>query len=65
MNRRTTRNALVSTACVGAAVGTAAMLIGTQKNQHLKKKSKKMRRNAGKTLRQVGAFIEDVAQMMQ
>jgi hypothetical protein len=65
MNRRTKRQALVSTACIGAAAGTAAMLIGARKDAHKSKKSQKMRRNAGKALRQVGVFVENVAQMMQ
>lgn len=60
MNKRTT--ATLTTACIGMAACTAAYMMtsGKQANKHVKK----IKRNTGKALRQMGNFIDNVSYMM-
>ena len=52
------------TTCIGlaAAAGTAYMLTGSSSDA--RRRSKKFRRNTGRTLRQVGNFIEHTADII-
>lgn len=60
MNKRAAT--MVTTACVGMAVGTAAyMMSGT----NTKTRTKKLRKTTGRALRQVGDFIDNVSYMMK
>lgn len=61
MNKRT--STALTTACVGMAVGAAAYMMSGNKN--VKNKSKKLRKQTGKALRQVGDFIGNVSYMMK
>ena len=63
MNRRT--QVVTSAAFVGMAVGAAAyMLTGGKTSKKLKNKTKRLRRNTGKALRQAGDFINSVSYMV-
>jgi ATP-dependent protease ClpP protease subunit len=52
------------TTCIGiaAAAGTAYMLAG---NPDVRRRSRKLRRNTGRTLRHVSSFINHAADMMR
>lgn len=51
------------TTCMGvAAIGAAYMMSNDSK---MNKKSKKLRRNAGRALHQVSSFIENASDMMR
>ena len=64
MNRRTSM--VTSAAFVGMAVGAAAyMLTGGKNGKKLKNKTKRLRKNTGKALRQAGDFINNVSYMVQ
>lgn len=61
MNRKT--SAVVTTACVGMAMGAAAyMMSGNTGNG---RRAKQLKRSTGKALRQVGSFIENVSYMIR
>ena len=63
MNRR--GSVVTSAAVVGVAVGAAAyMLSGGSSGKKLKNKTKRLRKNTGKALRQAGDFINNVSNMM-
>ena len=51
---------VITTCCVGAAVGAATYMMSNGNS----KKVKKMKRNAGKTLRQVSGFIDNVSHIV-
>jgi len=56
---------VTSAALVGMAVGTAAyMLSGNSNTRKLKNKTKRLRKNTGKALRQAGDFINNVSNMV-
>lgn len=57
-NNRT--SAVITTCCVGVAVGAAAYMMAGNRKQ-----VKKMKRSTGKALRQVGSFIDNVSYMMR
>ncbi|MCL2055780.1 MAG: hypothetical protein FWH02_01000 [Oscillospiraceae bacterium] len=62
MNRAT--SAIMTTAAVGAAMGAAAYLMNTSprlRSSH----TRKIKRNTGKALRQVGDFIGSMSYMMK
>ncbi len=61
MTRRT--SATIGTVCAGVAVGAAAYMMSGNKNLHAK--SKKLRRQAGRTLRQVGDIIGNAGMMIR
>ena len=61
MNRAT--SAIITTACVGVAAGAAAYMISG--NKAAMSKTRKLRRNTGKALRQVGDFIDNVSCMIK
>ncbi len=61
MTRRTT--ATIGTVCAGMAVGAAAYMMSGNKN--VRAKSKKLRRQAGRTLRQVGEIIGSAGTMIR
>ena len=64
MNRRS--SAVTSAAFVGMAVGAAAyMLTSGSNSRKLKNKTKRLRKNTGKALRQAGDFINNVGNMVQ
>jgi len=52
------------TTCIGiaAAAGTAYMLAG---NPDVRRRSKRLRKSTGRTLRNVGSFISHTADMMR
>ena len=55
----------VTSAVVGMAVGAAAyMLSGGSSSRKFKSKTKRMRKNTGKALRQAGDFINNISNMM-
>lgn len=53
----------VTTACIGMAVGAAYMMSGNSKK--FKSKTKRLRKNTGKALRQAGDFINSVSYMVK
>lgn len=61
MDRRT--GTMITTACVGMAVGTAAYMLSG--NKAAASKAKKLKKSTGKALRQVGDFIDNVSYMMR
>lgn len=61
MNRAT--STIVTTACVGMAVGTAAYMMSG--NRTSRNNTRKLKRSTGKALRQVGEFIENVSCMIK
>lgn len=61
MNRRT--STAITTACVGAALGTAAYMMSG--NRATMSKTRKLKKSTGKALRQVGDFIDNVSYMMK
>ena len=64
MNRRNSaKTTAITTACIGAAVGAAYMLSGN--NKKFKSKTKRLRKNTGKALRQAGGFINSVGDMVK
>ena len=63
MSKRTTM--VTSAAFVGMAVGAAAyMLSGGNASKKFKSKTKRLRKNTGKALRQAGDFINSVSHMV-
>jgi len=58
MNRG--RTGVITTACVGMAIGTAAYMMAGNKG-----KTKKIKKVTGRALRQVGNFMDDVSHMMK
>lgn len=62
MNKRTT--ATITTAAIGMAAATAAYMM-TGKGHSSNKHVKKLKKNTGKALRQVGDFIDNVSYMMR
>ena len=63
MSRRTTM--VTSAAFVGMAVGAAAYMIsGGSAGKKLKNRTKRLRKNTGKALRQAGDFINSVSHMV-
>ena len=63
MNRR--RSAVTSAAFVGMAVGAAAYMLSSRNiSKKLKSKTKRLRKNTGKALRQAGDFINNVGHMV-
>ena len=57
---------VTSAAFVGMAAGAAAyMLSGGKSGRKLKSRTKRLRRNTGKALRQAGDFINNVSNMVQ
>ena len=61
LNRRT--STALTTACVGMAVGAAAYMMSGGKGA--RSKTKQIRRNTGKALRQLGDFIGDISYMVK
>lgn len=61
MNRKAT--AVITTACVSMAVGTAAYMMSG--NKASKARAKKIKKSTGKAIRQVGDFIDNVSYMMK
>lgn len=61
MTRRT--GAVITTACVGMAAGTAAYMLSG--NKAAKSNVKKIKKSTGRALRQVGDFIDSVSYMMK
>ena len=61
MNNRTT--ATITTACIGMAAATAAYMMTGNKSTN--ERVKKLKKNTGKALRQVGDFIDNVSYMMR
>ena len=61
MNRKA--SAVITTACVGMAMGTAAYMMAGDKT--MRARSKKIKKSTGKALRQVGDFIENVSYMVK
>lgn len=55
--------AVITTACVGLAATTAAYLM--TENKSMRHRTKGLRKNTGKALRQMGDFIENVSYMMK
>ena len=53
-------SAMLTTACVGMAVGTAAYMMAGNK-----KKTKKLKKSTGRALRHVGSFIDNVSYMVK
>lgn len=61
--KRKSSTAMVTTAIGMAAVaGTAAYMMSG--NKDIRRKTKRLRRNTGKALRQVGGYIENISNMM-
>ena len=54
-------SAVLTTCCVGMAVGAAAYMMAGTSN----KKVKRIKRNTGKALRQMSGFIDNVSYMMR
>ena len=54
----------ITTACIGMAVGAAAYMM-TGNGKGMKGKTKQLRKNTGKALRQVGDFIGNVSYMIK
>ena len=64
MNKR--GSVVTSAAVVGMAVGAAAyMLSGGSSSKKFKSKTKRLRKNTGKALRQAGDFINNMSNMVQ
>ncbi|GHU79615.1 hypothetical protein FACS1894191_2820 [Clostridia bacterium] len=61
MNRST--SALVTTACVGVAMGTAAYMMSG--NHAARGRARRIRKTTGKAIRQVGEIIGSVSAMMR
>ncbi|MDR2909383.1 MAG: hypothetical protein LBU86_05835 [Oscillospiraceae bacterium] len=61
MTRKT--SAAVTTACLGLAAGATAYMMSN--NKAVRTKTKLLRRNTGKALRQMGDFIDNVSYMMK
>jgi len=59
MHRNKT-SAVITTAAVGMAVGTAAYMLSGNRNRN-----KQIKKSTGKALRQVGSFIDNVSYMMR
>ena len=62
MNRTT--SAIVTTAAVGAAMGAAAYFMNTSPRT-MRGHTRKIKRNTGRALRQVGDFIGSMSYMMK
>lgn len=60
MTRKAT--AVLTTACVGMAVGAAYVM---NDSRSVKKRTKMIKKSTGKALRQVGDFIDNVSYMMR
>lgn len=60
--KRTT-SAIVTTACVGMAMGTAAYMMNN--NRAVRGKTRKLKKQTGKALRQVGDFLGNVSYMIK
>ena len=60
--RRSTISTMTTCIGIAAAAGTAYMLAGSGSDS--RRRSKKFRRNTGRTLRQVGNFIEHTADII-
>ena len=60
MNKTTSM--LVTTACVGAVMGTAAYMMN---GGSMRGKTRKLKKSTGKALRQVGDFIGNVSYMIK
>lgn len=60
MNRGKTTTAMITTAAVGMAVGTAAYMLAGNKS-----KTRQLKKSTGKALRQVGSFIDNVSYMIR
>lgn len=65
MSRKTT--AAITTACVSVAACTAAyMMSGNNRNSKaMRNRTKQWKKTAGRTLHQVGDFIDNVSYMMK
>jgi len=61
--RKSTINTVTTCIGIAAAAGTAYMLT-TGSGSDARRRSKRIRRNTGRTLRQVGNFIEHTADMI-
>lgn len=61
MNRST--GAAITTACISAAVGTAAYMAVNHRGSSAR--AKKLKKTTGRALRQVGDFIDNVSYMMR
>ena len=61
------KNTAVTSACIGMAVGAAAyMLSGSSSNaKKWNNKTRRLRKNTGKALRQAGDFINSVSYMVK
>ena len=57
-------SAVKSAAFVGMAVGAAAYMLSGGSNKKLKSKTRRLRKNTGKALRQAGDFINNVSNMV-
>lgn len=62
MNKSTT--AIITSAAVGMAVGTAAYMMAGD-SRAVKSRTRKMKRTTGRALRQVGEFIGNVSYMIK
>lgn len=60
MNRGNKTTAMITTAAVGMAVGTAAYMLAGNKTR-----TKQIKKSTGKALRQVGSFIDNVSYMIR
>lgn len=63
MTRKNTTAAITTTAAIGVAVGAAAYMMSG--NRNMRSRTKQLRKNTGKALRQVGSFIDNVSYMMR
>ena len=59
------KNTAVTSACIGMAVGAAAYMLSGNSSRKLKSKTRKLRKNTGKALRQAGDFISSVSYMVK
>jgi len=58
--KKSKTTAVITTAAVGMAVGTAAYMMAGDKA-----KTRKLKKSTGRALRQVGSFIDNVSYMIK
>ncbi len=65
MNRKT--NAVITTACIGMAIGGAAYMLTSPNNggKVAANRVKRLKKTTGRALRQVGDFIDNVSYMIK
>ena len=55
----------VTSACIGVAVGTAAYMLSGGGSKRMRNKTRRLRKNTGRALRQAGDFLGSMGAMVR